>query len=58
MVLCTLLLHPIVGELLILSFGIGRRNDLAWATTACCSLFGLIGAVTNMIGLILIAVGA
>jgi len=58
MVLSILLLHPIVSKLLILSFSVCRRNDLAWATTASCSLFRLVGAVTSMIRLILITVGA
>jgi hypothetical protein len=31
---------------------------LAWATAACCSLFGLIRAINHMVCLILIAVGA
>ena len=58
MVLRVLLLHPIIGKLLILGFGVGRRNYLGWTTAACCSLFGLIGAVADMIALILIAIGA
>lgn len=58
MMLRVLLLHPIVGKMLILSFGVGRRYDLAWATTACCPLLGLIGAIAGMVGLVLIAVGA
>ena len=58
MMLCVLLLHPIVCHLLILSFCVGRRNYLAWAAAACCSLFGLIGAVDYMVCLILVAIGA